>query len=187
MRFAVLLMVLLSLLACRHGSVHSPLLTAGPHHEYRLSPRVYRDIQALFREDLGDITVTFTDVWGDAPSYTLWSTIFMDLEVWRAETEEQQFRSLVHEVTHCVQYERLGAWAFFQRYHTEHKRKDNYDVPLWLSNTPVEQVDLVSSAFTLDQLAERMADESERYYPRVAGGAPNSLYVMVHAVLSWSR
>jgi hypothetical protein len=76
-------------------------------------------------------------------------------------TFQRQARLLAHEMTHAVQYGRIGVARFLVRYLDEwHRSNSNpYGVPGELVAIPLASLDPVDPRFYLDQLADRVATE----------------------------
>jgi hypothetical protein len=119
-----------------------------------------------FNFDVSKITINFGWTFGQA-AYTWGNFIVLDEDTWDNMTPRQRVKLIAHEIGHSVQYDRFGnssfinfsASRFLSRYAGEYGRSDNYTVPTALANTPIGSINPVDKSYTLDQIAERIADE----------------------------
>ena len=99
---------------------------------------------------------------GGAGAYTLGNTVIINGGIWKYARPHQRMRTLAHELTHSVQYEKLGFSGFLSRYYDSDefwRGRDNYRVPSDLAAIPMGALNVVDPRFTLDQIAERVASE----------------------------
>jgi RHS repeat-associated protein len=121
-----------------------------------------------FNFDISKVTFEFGWTPSGVAAYTVGNEVVLNEDKWDAMTPKERMHLVAHEMTHSVQYERFGNTSFFNfslsrflwRYKKEYGRSDNYVVPGSLASTPVNQVDPVDKSYTLDQIAERVADEA---------------------------
>jgi hypothetical protein len=70
-------------------------------------------------------------------------------------------RLLTHEITHSVQFQKLGGGALRWRLGVErvtHAFGDVYDVPDELANIQLNAINVTDPRFTLEGIASRMED-----------------------------
>jgi hypothetical protein len=141
-----------------------PTLVFNPARDaYVLSDSARRSLQPLFDSfgfDVSCVTVRFAPSWrvgwkNDA--YTLGDSITVNRNTWEGKGSVWRLGLLAHEVTHSVQYARLGYAGFLTRYGPEWFRDRNYHVPPTLEAILLRLLDPVDRRFTLDQIANRVA------------------------------
>jgi hypothetical protein len=101
-----------------------------------------------------DRSVDFDDV-----ALTNRDLLRINPDAWAEKTPYEQMQVLTHEITHSVQFDRLGYIDFRLRLARErltHIFGGLYDVPDSLANQTLNQIDLVNPRYTLEGLATMM-------------------------------
>jgi hypothetical protein len=155
----------LSLVPGKTQAFASQMVTKGiaPPKWYVLAPAARARLQPLFARfplDLGRLSLNMGGAFGNA-AITFKSTISLatDFGTGNTATFEAQLRLLAHEITHSVQYTRVGFFPFLVRYLREWRasKGDPYGVPPALAGISLREVDPIDSRFYLDQIADRFA------------------------------
>jgi RHS repeat-associated protein len=119
-----------------------------------------------FNYDVSDVVINFGWTFG-ADAYTWGDYVVLNEDKWDNMTPRQRVKLIAHEIVHSVQYARYGntsfinfsATRFLWRYRKEYGTAGNYIVPTALANMGIGSIDPIDKNFTLDQIAERIADE----------------------------
>jgi phage major head subunit gpT-like protein len=131
-------------------------------NHYKLSKDASDILAPFFKTnffyDVSKVRISFGYTFGQA-AYTVDRGITIDWNVWHGLTDRGKMKLLAHEITHVIQYDTMGIRRFLGRYAREYDDSTNYVVPPELESTPIEQVDVLERNYTLDQNAERVADE----------------------------
>jgi hypothetical protein len=132
---------------------------------YTLSASAIAALDPTFKGKLGfDVSQVriYFGFTGKGDAYTLGNRVTIDRANWDKLSPRQMIRLLAHEITHSVQYEKIGLTSFLNRYiglSGEYYQKANYVVPGSLSTQAVGSFDIVDKNYTLDQIANRIRDE----------------------------
>jgi hypothetical protein len=101
--------------------------------------------------------------------------VTVDTATWNGHNFNGKLGLLAHEITHSVQYDKIGYVEFGERYTPEFNGNHaNYFLSQSLANTPIGKVDVVSNYYTLDQIAERFKYEVNPSSVRVRPDPPLS-------------
>jgi hypothetical protein len=133
-----------------------------PETYYTLSPEAAELLRPVFGSwgfDPSQAEFNFGWTPQGTAAYTVGNQVHINSDWWGEQTGLDRLALVAHEVTHSVQYQSLGYGSFLSRYAGEYNTGENYVVPGSLKATPIGQVDVVNSQFTLDQTAERSALE----------------------------
>ena len=93
-------------------------------YAYRLSQMALQALQPVFDNfgyDARRVTIAFgsSTSTGRSAAFTVGDSIIINRSAWEARTPLQQRELLAHEITHSVQYARLGKARFLARYGPE--------------------------------------------------------------------
>ncbi len=89
------------------------------------------------------------------------AVITIDRTAWVGAPEQIRMRTLAHEFVHPLQFQKLGRWNLIARNLGEtllNGPVDNYSVPDGLLDIPLEQLNIVDPRFSLEAIAEHVAD-----------------------------
>jgi hypothetical protein len=135
----------------------------GLYPLYRLSPAAEVGLEQVFDKlgyDISGIVIQFGPTFGNS-AFTVGRVITVDADtwaqLWQTGGEKAQRELLAHEITHSIQYEKLGLDDFLVRYAKEHPR---YGVPgPFKAITPggLKGFDVVDPRYSLDELADTVA------------------------------
>jgi hypothetical protein len=171
------------------GVPDDPLQEIAPNVN-KLNYRAWRLLAPIFNTwgfDPSEVRFYFGPTPGGAPAWTPFpdETVIDPDGEWSAprETGLDRLELVAHEITHSVQYAQgglfgtsiFGTYNFWARYAGEYNPDSNYVVPDSLENTALNRINILDSnylaegreqQYTLDQLAERVADEVAKRYGR---------------------
>jgi hypothetical protein len=128
----------------------------------RLTPKAQELLNPIFRKfgyDLARAKITFEP--GVDTADTSGDHIRLNPDYWATTLDLKQMQILAHELTHSVQFQRLGTGGTLWRLGVEsasHPFSDVYEVTDDLANTPLETLNPTDSRFTLEGIASRMED-----------------------------
>jgi hypothetical protein len=130
-----------------------------PPHWLVLAPEAKTRLLRLFGRfglDLGQLRFALRVLGGQAQGLNYGDTIYLYPRFGRGWYDEQ-LGLLAHEITHAVQYRKLGRAALALRHARERQRSGGnlYDPAPKLTATPIADVDPVTPDYYLEQLAER--------------------------------
>ena len=132
---------------------------------YVLSARARMALEPLFssfRLDLNTLVISTGGAFGNA-GITFGRTILLQKSFGTGPTArlQGQLRLLAHEMTHSVQYARIGLPRFIVRYLGEWRKSGGnpYGVPAALAAIPLASLDPIDGRFYLDQISDRVAAE----------------------------
>jgi hypothetical protein len=137
---------------------------------YALDPRAIDILSPIFKTDfhydLSQVRLEFGYTHGH-PAFTLGDEVTLDQDEWNKTNERGRIKLLAHEITHSVQFERMGNThlvnfsftRFMYRYIREYYKNDNYHIPGEIRKFSMSDLNVVDSHFTLDQIAEYVADQ----------------------------
>jgi hypothetical protein len=134
----------------------------GPYVEGgRLSPlarSLLRPIFDRFGYDVARTQIRFDSSVSTANANG--DVIRINPEYWASRRPLQQTQLLTHEITHSVQFQRLGARSLRFRLGVERITHpfSNYDVSNELADIPLSRINPVDSRFTLESIASRLED-----------------------------
>jgi hypothetical protein len=131
---------------------------------FRLSPSGQERIGGIFKSlgyNLGNARIRFRPLDEGTHAYTEGDLITLDPGRWSSSLPYRQARLLTHELTHSVQFQRLGYWTVRVRETIEDYRYglDSYMVPGPLHRIPLSQLNVGDSRFTLEAIAEHVATQ----------------------------
>jgi len=145
------------------GGKPQPFVPGSYINDDRLSDEAKRLLKPTFDHfnfDLGRIRIEFTGLRND-PAETDGDVIHIDRDSWRKAdaTPIKRMMILTHEITHSVQYDRLGYWKARLRFASERLKYGSegvYEVPGSLDRLKLDKIDPVDTRFTLESIARRM-------------------------------
>jgi RHS repeat-associated protein len=102
------------------------------------------------------VTVYLRYIFGQG-GITVGNNVTLDRLTWGNIQTSQRYHLLAHELTHVLQYARLdSAIGFLSRYAVEYP---SYGVPSELRAKPLSEIDPLDPNYSLDQLADTVADK----------------------------
>jgi hypothetical protein len=147
-----------------------------------LTPEATRILEPLFREafgyDISRVSVRFGYTPRSVSAYTIGDRVTVNENYWKHATYKERLKTLAHEITHSVQYDRLDRipiltrnWSRFEfltRYFYEYAttpNEVNYSVPFGLEHAKIQDVDPLDPRYNYDQIADRTGQEIDRLVP----------------------
>ena len=112
----------------------------------------------VLKFDLSRVRIEFTGIRGN-PAETDGDVIHIDRDYWRKAKPLKQMMILTHEITHSVQFDRLGYWKARMRFAAEKVKYGSdgvYDIPGELDRLKLNQINPIDSRFTLESIGARM-------------------------------
>lgn len=141
----------------------------APPRWFKLAPQVRKQFDSLFARfdlDIGKLTFSTGGAFGQA-GLTLGNTILL-FRGFSQRSFTDQLGLLAHEITHSVQYKKLGWISFLVRYRREWRSSGGNPYmkpgdPAWeaLRRAPIASIDPVDSSHYLDQLCDRFRVAAE--------------------------
>ena len=143
-----------------------PLLRPAGDGTYALSDAARARFAPAYSKIGGipDATIRFGSVTGgiaDTDFVQGRAIITIDKSDWMAADERVRTRTLAHEFVHPHQYQKLGRWRLIGRNlaeTVEYGPIEKYSVPDGLLDIPLERLNLVDPRFSLEAVAEHVAD-----------------------------
>ncbi len=128
----------------------------------RLTPKAQELLKPIFSRfgyDINRVKITFDPAVDTAD--TSGDHIRLNPDYWSTRPNLKRMQILTHEITHSVQFQRLGSGGMRWRLGVEsatHAFSDVYEVPDDLANTSLGRLNPTDSRFTLEAIASRMED-----------------------------